>query len=169
MAASPVTIMSVIGPATSSGRTSTIQVNLLRPVPSSLDLGRGVVVGQVEAARDEGVGEPAAVVIDADQLFLGHGAVEEGDQAPVVGHHLAVGYEAPGQSLMQGAKVSQRLPSRVGFGVDGDVSNDGGHVSLLQRCPSHPSFHAPITGESNSFLKKRPLVRRPSGSSGGPL
>jgi hypothetical protein len=64
------------------------------------DLGGGVVVGHVETALHDRVGQSLGGVVDADQLLLGDGAIEEGDQAGVAGDHLAVGDEAAGQPLV---------------------------------------------------------------------
>src|SRR5262249_25389580 len=92
-------------------------------------------------------------VIDADQLLVGDCAVEEGDSAGVAGHHLAVGDEPTGQSVVDGAEVLQRLPGGGGCNVPGDFSDDGGHSSFLRSLSGVSPFnlHPPLTGESSSF------------------
>src|SRR5580704_9026439 len=96
----------------------------------SEDLRRCAVVRVPERSLDDGVGESACRIINADEDLAGHRAVEECHDPSVVAVEAAADDEAGHQTFVQGAEVSQRRPDVVRAGINYGLFYDCCHLII---------------------------------------
>ena len=81
------------------------------------DLYRRVVMRQLQRTLDDGVSQPARLIVEVDEQFARDRAVGERDD-PGVAVEPRADDEPGGQTLVDGAHVAHRLPHVLGARLD---------------------------------------------------